>query len=204
MTPKKPEGKRQKTKMPKSAELNRRRLMSISQDELIDIILELKDKLPLGTAEIGHSVAPFHFSPEIGAVFVDYVRLPAAPVRERNDEAETTWRLGLVSSDPDAKPLGLDIYDDVIVGRETQDITPDLDLTEYDAEERGVSRRHALLRPTKNSLFLIDLGSTNGTLRNGLRLSTGVAVKLKKDDIISFGRLDFVAKIVSQPEKPAT
>lgn len=41
--------------------------------------------------------------------------------------------------------------------------TPDLDLDPYGALEKGISQRHALLRPTGHNLYLLDLNSANGT-----------------------------------------
>ena len=45
----------------------------------------------------------------------------------------------------------------------TQPILPDIDLTPYRAYEGGVSRLHATIRVTRESVSLSDLGSANGT-----------------------------------------
>src|SRR6185436_11087758 len=65
--------------------------------------------------------------------------------------------------------------------------------------EQGVSRRHALLRPTANHLYIIDLGSTNGTLHNGLPLGPGIARSLKNSDTVTLGRLSFTIRIIDGP-----
>ena len=51
------------------------------------------------------------------------------------------------------------------IGRDVdEDIwKPLVDLAELDGYAMGVSRRHALIRPTKNGYEVIDLFSTNGT-----------------------------------------
>jgi hypothetical protein len=45
-----------------------------------------------------------------------------------------------------------------------------VDLSPYSAFEMGISRRHAMVRRTKTGYEICDLGSTNGTWVNGLRL----------------------------------
>jgi hypothetical protein len=188
--------------------LGRKWLVDKSKDELIDIIIELKDKLARTTRQISNDIAAQAFDTAAFGTKIDtdvqeYLRLPTTPARrKREDEVATTWRLKLISSNPKHMPLGLEIHDDVFVGRSMEGIIPDLDLSEYDAEDLGVSRQHALLRPSKTSMFLIDLGSTNGTFCNGRKLSPGAAQKLKDKDTLSFGALHFSVRLVSQPKKP--
>ncbi len=47
---------------------------------------------------------------------------------------------------------------------------PDVDLTYFHAYDHGVSSRHATLKRQDQHLLLTDLGSTNGSFRNGERL----------------------------------
>lgn len=51
--------------------------------------------------------------------------------------------------------------------------------------DQNVSRRHAEIRPSKNAYVVADLGSTNGTMVNGTRISGDQ--RLTDGDIISFG-----------------
>jgi len=60
---------------------------------------------------------------------------------------------------------------------------PDLDLSADDA----VSRRHAELRTRDNGTYLVDLGSTNGTLVNGDPLAPGEEHRLADGDVIQMG-----------------
>ena len=57
------------------------------------------------------------------------------------------------------------------IGRfvEGQVITPDVDLNIYEGYDKGVSRLHATIRinPETNKIFVIDLGSANGSSVNG-------------------------------------
>ena len=80
---------------------------------------------------------------------------------------------------------------EVVMGR--MDITtktsPDLDLTPFGAQEKGVSRVHATIRRNEESLLLIDLGSVNGTYLNGQRLSVDQPHVLRDGDEIRLGKL---------------
>jgi hypothetical protein len=112
------------------------------------------------------------------------------------------WRIEMHPSEPNQPILGLDIMDDVIVGRgDDPSANPDLDLEPYGGSRQGVSRQHALLRPTETYLYLTDLGSTNGTRYNGIRLASGNVHPLIHNDVISFGNVVFQIKVVRSPQK---
>jgi hypothetical protein len=187
--------------------LSRQWIEGKSKEELINLIfeiaLELKARVEEATKQVTPATTPLSFRSVPDTDVEEFIRLPAASTKKPAEIAGTTWRVMLISSNPSHKPIGLEVYDDVFVGRMASGATRDLDLTKHDAEELGVSRRHALLHPTKDNLFLIDLGSTNGTFCNAARLKSGVPQELKNHDTISFGRLHFQVKIVGQPGKPA-
>jgi len=69
------------------------------------------------------------------------------------------------------------------------DRTPDVDLGPYRALELGVSRLHALLETRGHGLTLTDLGSTNGTLVNGVRLRPNSPKTLRDGDELRLGKL---------------
>jgi hypothetical protein len=70
----------------------------------------------------------------------------------------------------------------------TQPILPDIDLTPYRAYEGGVSRLHATIRVTSDSISLSDLGSANGTLVNGEKITSYEPFPLSNGDIIALGK----------------
>lgn len=72
-------------------------------------------------------------------------------------------------------------------GRRRQRI--ELDLTQYGAVDRGVSREHCNLYFENDTIFITDFSSTNGTFINGVKLSPHVPQQLRKGDELMLGRL---------------
>jgi hypothetical protein len=67
--------------------------------------------------------------------------------------------------------------------------TPGLDLTPFGAQEKGVSRTHAIIKRGDETLTLTDLGSVNGTHLNGQRLVPNQPRVLRDGDEIRLGKL---------------
>jgi hypothetical protein len=82
--------------------------------------------------------------------------------------------------------------DELVVGRfdpATKE-TPDIDLTKFDAIEKGVSRRHAIIKRKSGSiLYLEDLESGNGTWLMGDRMFPKQRRIVRDGDEIRLGRL---------------
>jgi len=76
------------------------------------------------------------------------------------------------------------------VGRasEGQPITPDVDLGEYNALDLGVSRLHIVVRLVGDRLSIMDLGSSNGTFVNGIRLPANSEQAVSSGDVVSLGK----------------
>lgn len=70
-----------------------------------------------------------------------------------------------------------------------QPIMPDIDLTPYQAYASGVSRLHAVLRKEESQVYVMDLGSSNGTYLNCVRLTPNESQALNHGDILSLGKL---------------
>ena len=82
------------------------------------------------------------------------------------------------------KPLYVEVREPIEVGRECDGIL---------LVDGQASRRHALLSPSGDSVVVEDLGSTNGTLLDGARISS--AVMLLPSAIVRIG--DTVLQLVS-------
>lgn len=77
------------------------------------------------------------------------------------------------------------------VGRADPDgsAAPELDLTPYGGQERGVSRRHATIQWVEGGYVIIDQHSTNGTWLDGLRLVAGYAYQIPPGATVRLGGL---------------
>jgi len=89
------------------------------------------------------------------------------------------------------KILPLASRNEFTLGRlsEGQPIMPDIDLTPYQAYASGVSRLHVVVKRESNRIFIMDLGSSNGTYLNGRRLNPHVEETLNHGDVIALGKL---------------
>ena len=59
----------------------------------------------------------------------------------------------------------------IVIGRKSEiGLQPDVDLNPYNGEAQGVSRRHIEIRHRGPAVLVSDLGSSNGTWINGLRV----------------------------------
>lgn len=89
------------------------------------------------------------------------------------------------------KILPLATRNEFTLGRlsEGQPIMPDIDLTPYQAYASGVSRLHAVVKRDGTRIFVMDLGSSNGTYLNGRRLNPHMEEDLKHGDVIALGKL---------------
>ncbi len=84
-----------------------------------------------------------------------------------------------------------DEFEELVLGRsnpETGEV-PSVDLSDYDAAEKGVSRRHASIVRRENALDVVDLGAANGTFLNGHRLIPNQARLLRDGDELRLGHL---------------
>jgi FHA domain-containing protein len=142
-----------------------------------------------------------------GITAIEYRRVPNTP--SLRDHAlwqdYQTWQIVIVPSGKSELHMAYELGGDVVVGSNAQSTEGlDINLAGLDGFEQGVSRRHLLLRPTREKLFLIDLHSTNGTAINGLPVAVGQAYSLADGDLISVGRLHLQIKIARKPEGRAT
>jgi hypothetical protein len=80
---------------------------------------------------------------------------------------------------------------EVLLGRKDDAlaITPDVDLTPYNGEIAGVSRRHARLVLQGGMAFIEDLGSANATFVNQQKLEPGQRYPLQPGDQVMLGWL---------------
>jgi len=161
--------------------------------------IEPTDRLPADQRQQIPGIAGHAFGSDFGAP--QTYRVVPLSMASTNLPPETPrWRIELEGLGTGIEPVGLDVLGDTYIGRgKVSNQSIDLDMDEYGGLEQGVSRRHAMLRPTANHLYIIDLGSTNGTMHNGLPLGPGITRALKHNDSVTLGRLSFTVKIIDGP-----
>ena len=81
------------------------------------------------------------------------------------------------------------MQDELRIGRASSEFVPEVDLTDDDGAEKGVSRLHAKIQSVQEGVVLIDLDSTNGTLLNNYRLPPNEPYPVHSGDEIRFGDL---------------
>lgn len=69
------------------------------------------------------------------------------------------------------------------------DVFPEIDLTNDNGLEKGVSRRHARILKREGTVVVEDLGSINGTFINGKRLAPYLPEVLHDGDQLQLGKL---------------
>ena len=89
--------------------------------------------------------------------------------------------------------LPVPVTDRVVIGRLDFNASEkaDIDLMPYGGRESGVSRRHAALCRSRNTVSLVDLESSNGTYLNGVKLIPHQSRLLREDDEIRLGNMQF-------------
>lgn len=127
--------------------------------------------------------------------------LPTRKVDENFDNfaMRSTW--GTARFEPDAsvvlhirdatKPITFKPHDQTVLGRmdNSSTVQPDLDLTPFGALDKGVSRVHAAIFRSEDTLMLVDKGSSNGTHLNGQRLVPHQPRVLRNGDEVRLGKL---------------
>jgi len=80
---------------------------------------------------------------------------------------------------------------EIIMGREDpiSSVFPDIDLTDYGGDDKGVSREHARISFRGGQAFIEDLGSTNHTFVNQKELAPRQPHPLNNGDEVRLGRL---------------
>jgi hypothetical protein len=112
-----------------------------------------------------------------------------APFRPTPFVQMSTWAsLHMIES---GQIISLADRDEFTLGRasEGQPIMPDVDLTSYNAYANGVSRLHCVIKRVNLNAMIMDLGSSNGTYHNGVRLSPHVETPINHGDVIALGKL---------------
>ncbi len=99
--------------------------------------------------------------------------------------------------------VGLPIHGEIVIGRFdlVTNTAPDVDLNYDDRERWAISRRHARVIAQTGRHQIEDMGSTNGTSVNGVKLNLGQKMLLGVGDRVTLGYCTFTYQVL--PEMPA-
>ncbi|MGJ3238783.1 MAG: FHA domain-containing protein [Anaerolineae bacterium] len=91
--------------------------------------------------------------------------------------------------------------EEVILGRVNLEtgFRPQVDFTEDDGKERGVSRRHATINQHGDLIFVTDHNSLNGTFLNGQRLVPEQARVMRDSDSLRIGHITLLVSFERIP-----
>lgn len=90
------------------------------------------------------------------------------------------------------KRMSITLKDSLVIGRNSNvpgDPQPDIDLSDFDAFHKGVSRQHIKVVYNNEAVFVADLGSSNSTLLNGIPLIPHRLKQLRNGDELRLGSL---------------
>jgi len=118
---------------------------------------------------------------------------------EKPEILETDVETGgakLILTSPEGNTLDIPAKDEVVIGREDpiSEVFPDVDLTALGGMEKGVSRKHAVIRYSGKDYTVEDMGSTNGTFINKKRIPPHAPEAIKPGDEVRFGKLSLSVK----------
>jgi serine/threonine protein kinase len=114
-------------------------------------------------------------------------KIPALATKTKEKLNKANVRLKLISAGQDILRSG---RTELVIGRTHKDSIPDIDLGPYGGSQAGVSRRHNRLLRQGDGWFVEDLGSTNGTFVNGVRVAPQQMMAVKNGDVIRCGQIE--------------
>lgn len=119
------------------------------------------------------------------------IPLESVDLSSISGSAATPWREIVLIIRGVVERIPLEDGFSVLLGRSEPEekFRPDIDLGIYGAFERGISRRHARLFMENDTLYVVDLDSTNGTYLSGTRLPPHTPTPLALHDDLQLGTL---------------
>jgi CheY-like chemotaxis protein len=93
------------------------------------------------------------------------------------------------------------LQDAIMLGRSdpVRAVKPDIDLDPFGGQEKGVSRRHAIILAKDNRVIVQDEGSANGTYINNQPLVPRQPFRLRDGDKLRLGQLELQTHFVIKP-----
>ncbi len=152
---------------------------------------KVEDRIKKVTTELNEELLLEYFPAERDIVYT--------PVPQAESGNLPVWRVRFELAFDSSIRMGLDINGEVVLGRSHEEVEAVTLFNAQDAERLGVSRQHALLRPTDSKLYILDLDSTNGTWLNGRSIGVNMPYSLCDGDYLKLGRMELVVRIIKRP-----
>jgi pSer/pThr/pTyr-binding forkhead associated (FHA) protein len=94
--------------------------------------------------------------------------------------------------------LEVPAYHALVIGRKSHTHTVDVDLTDFQAIELGVSRQHAEIIPRAEEQILVvkDLNTVNGSSINKQPMTPGHLYELEHGDVLKLGLMHITVEFV--------
>jgi len=126
-----------------------------------------------------------------------------APVRKPEETPATIPARYCLNLQEGHHRVGLPVQGEIVLGRFDlmSNVSPDVDLSCDDREHLTISRRHARVIAQVGQHRIEDMGSTNGTRINGVKLGLGQQILLRVGDRVVLGYCAF--RYEALPEMPA-
>lgn len=86
----------------------------------------------------------------------------------------------------------------LVIGRRSSNMHVDVDLSDFDAQELGVSRQHCAIEVEVNRVLVRDLNSVNGTRLNGSVLRPDESYEINHCDELKLGRMHLRVYFIGQ------
>ncbi len=131
-------------------------------------------------------------------VIVPEIKYQTVPSTGEAAKNKPVWRIHLELAQNPRNRMGLDVNGEIVLGRDSADDNA-VDLKQFEASLLGVSRHHLMLRPTASHVYATDLGSTNGSMRNGRSIGVRTPYPLTDGDTLTLGKLRLVFHIIERP-----
>jgi len=143
------------------------------------------------------------FCEECGSYLAPSSGQATDPLEKATDTETADGRTGsgsfstLVLSFDEGGRIELPLSKEVVIGRldASHAVFPDVDLTNEQGAEKGVSRRHVRISRRIDQVFIEDLNSLNGTFLNATRLVPDLPYPLKSGDQVQLGKLVLVVEL---------
>ncbi len=156
---------------------------------------------PVSALELQQVVSMLITQHEKGVTTVQTKQLiGTAPLQAIAPESRNNSCVIYIAGHSDA-PITLNVNNTVSFGRthSTGSLKTHIDLTRFDAINMGVSRVHMYLHWKDEHFYVEDLGSTNGTFRNGFPLEPNDPTQITNADEIRLGQLRMYIYFLDNP-----